>query len=230
MNQDIIEILRGAAAGLTQVIVGHPFDTYKVWRQSGYDLSYGIPYTRLYNGVAAPLVGNTVINSVFFGLSHFLHEHTGNWLISGAIAGTAGSFISNPFDVWKINRQLHKKETKNTVRQNLLRFPMYRGLQYSMLREGPAMALYFYVYHKLRDNYNFHPGLAGAMTGVTGWIVTYPVDVVKTRIQASSTMTLKQALAMGNFWHGLNTVIVRAFIVNGTSFWVYNKLVEKTSK
>ena len=239
MNKDdFIECFRGAASGLTQVIVGHPFDTVKVWLQSPqYNMENAsktikigtltIPYRRLYNGVTAPLLSNSIVNSVFFGISHKVHEYTDNWLVSGAIAGAMGSLVSNPFDVWKINRQIYTKETSNTNIKNLLKFPMYRGLGYSIARESPAMALYFYVYHKLKEEHNISPLVAGAATGLFGWIVTYPVDVIKTRIQSNSANSLKQALSQGNLWRGIMPVLIRAPIVNGASFWVYNYLSEE---
>ena len=230
-------MFRGAASGLTQVIVGHPFDTMKVWLQTPqYNMESAsrtikigtltIPYARLYNGVTAPLVSNSIVNSVFLE-SPTRYEYTDNWLVSGAIAGAMGSLVSNPFDVWKINRQIYTKESSNTNVKSLLKFPMYRGLGYSIARESPAMALYFHIYHKLKDEHNISPLFAGAATGLFGWIVTYPVDVIKTRIQSNSANSLKQALSQGNLWKGIIPVLIRAPIVNGASFWVYNYLLEE---
>ena len=78
---------------------------------------------------------------------------------------------------------------------------MYRGLD-TPLFQSPAMALYFHIYHKLKDEHNISPLFAGAATGLFGWIVTYPVDVIKTRIQSNSANSLKQALSQGNLWKG----------------------------
>ena len=52
------------------------------------------------------------------------------------------------------------------------------------------------------------------------WLITYPIDVIKTRIQ-SEKYNLKNALSKGKFNHGLSYCLLRSFIVNGFSFLVY---------
>jgi len=224
MNKDTFEFFRGAITGISQVIVGHPFDTYKAWKQTNSPLLKNIQYRKLYNGVFPPLLANGFLNSIFFGLTNNFYNQTGNWYISGAGAGLIGAVIANPFDVWKINKQTETKIPRhNSLFVSSMKIAM-RGIIYSMARESTAMAAYFGIYHHIDDNYSVHPALNGAFTGIASWVITYPIDVIKTRIQADYSMTLGEALSLKNYWRGLNFVVLRAGIVNGLSFWVYSNL------
>ena len=70
--------------------------------------------------------------------------------------------------------------------------------------------------------------LAGGMAGICAWIVTYPVDIIKSRIQADMTGKysglwdcLKQSYqesGMMSFTRGLAPTLLRAFPTNAATF------------
>ena len=79
-------------------------------------------------------------------------------------------------------------------------FPLYRGLLATMLREVPFSGLYFGSYHyfclllDVTDGDHFNLSkllLAGGMAGSIATILTYPVDVVKSRYQMDGMGQLK---------------------------------------
>ena len=75
--------------------------------------------------------------------------------------------------------------------------------------------------------------VTGGVCGIFGWLATYPMDVIKTRLQAQDparpTYTgamdcIRKSIAAEGyavFWRGLNATVVRAFPVNGAIFAVY---------
>jgi hypothetical protein len=72
--------------------------------------------------------------------------------------------------------------------------------------------------------------MAGGMSGVVSWVVTYPTDVVKTRIQmdtegkykgvADCIKKIYQTEGSGAFTRGLTPAVLRAFPTNAATFTV----------
>ena len=69
----------------------------------------------------------------------------------------------------------------------------YRGYWITFWREIPGWAFFFGVYEALKHKYN--RVFAGAMAGMSAWLVAIPQDVLKTKIQNSSRkITIKEAM------------------------------------
>lgn len=64
--------------------------------------------------------------------------------------------------------------------------------------------------------------LSGGISGTLSWLVTYPIDTIKSRIQTN--ITFKDALNKGNIFNGLSICLVRTFLVNATGFYAANNL------
>jgi hypothetical protein len=72
--------------------------------------------------------------------------------------------------------------------------------------------------------------MAGGMAGVVSWLVTFPTDVVKTRLQCDVTGKytgavdcIKKTYQMEGpkaFWRGLGSTLIRAFPTNAATFTV----------
>jgi solute carrier family 25 carnitine/acylcarnitine transporter 20/29 len=81
------------------------------------------------------------------------------------------------------------------------------------------------------------PLIAGAVAGVIGWIATFPFDVLKTRLQASTgvsesswRMAHKMYYAEPGgggrvFWRGLVPTLVRAVPVNMAVFGTFESVI-----
>lgn len=75
--------------------------------------------------------------------------------------------------------------------------------------------------------------VAGGLAGVASWVCCYPLDVVKTRLQAQSPDSIRYSGIVdcirksvrdeghGVLWRGLGTAVARAFVVNGAIFAAY---------
>jgi hypothetical protein len=138
---------------------------------------------------------------------------------------------------------------------------LFRGLGTTICREVPGFGIYFFAYELMTrstgDNAEprppvstFHMLLAGGFSGTLSWVLTYPIDVVKSRLQIdgmdgvyrySGFMDcLKksiQAEGYGVMTRGLTSTILRAFPTNAATFtvvtwvirWVDKKHLEDTS-
>ncbi|KAJ9059174.1 hypothetical protein DSO57_1005097 [Entomophthora muscae] len=129
---------------------------------------------------------------------------------------------------------------------------LYRGFLTTLSRDIPSFAGYFATYTGLKSMYLKHSGnpetshlpplyqlLFGGLAGIGCWVVCYPQDVIKSRIQGASlsepapkfSQTVKKLFSEGNsnslksrlkpFLRGATPTIVRAFPANAATFLVY---------
>lgn len=180
--------------------------------------------------------------------------------LGGVGTGALNSLILAPVELVKIRLQLQTKKCVDPQLEGCHRGPIsvaksickteglrgiFRGLTITALRDAPAHGVYFWTYEFMREQ--LHPGcrksseesintmlIAGGLAGVNSWVCCYPLDVLKTRLQAQSPSTgLKYSGIVDCFrksvkndgynvlWRGLRTAVARAFVVNGSVFAAY---------
>ncbi|GAV64490.1 Mito_carr domain-containing protein [Cephalotus follicularis] len=180
--------------------------------------------------------------------------------LGGIGTGALQSIMLTPVELVKIRLQLQDKGSANlrqtvthrgpiSVAKSILRTEglrgMYRGFTITILRDAPAHGFYFSTYEYMKEQ--LHPGcrkcgqeslrtmlMAGGLAGVASWVCCYPLDVIKTRLQAQShSSPLKYNGILDCFhrsvkqegysvlWRGLGTAVARAFVVNGAIFSAY---------
>lgn len=203
------DFFNGLFVGGSQVIIGYPFDTIKTVLQTN---STKIGWGSLYRGVKYPLFSNSIINSALFGINTYTYQLTNSYFVSGAISGFIGAFIICPVEQFKVRAQI-----MSNYRQ-----PLFRALIPTIMRESPAYSLYFGCYHWMRDQ-GYNAFTSGSLVGMLSWLITYPFDIQKTQSQAGVKLDWKCPRA----WHALPITLMRAFVVNGTSFTIYNYLSEE---
>lgn len=220
------EYLYGNFFGISQIIIGYPFDTLKTNIQNGQSIKLFLQNPKfLYRGVTVPLVMTSIGTSIMFGNYEYFCSKTGNNFIGGMITGIIGSFIITPFDYRKnhlqtasrtINSQLHK----SLPLPKLIKL-YYTGLGYTIARETISIPVYFNTYEYLTTVTN--PFLAGGIAGMISWFITYPIDTMKTRKQLNKDKNIKMLdlIKQGNLYNGLTITLIRAFIVNSTCFYIY---------
>jgi len=213
------EFLYGNVVGIVQTCIGHPLDTIKTIYQNGNTLRT-LSIKKLYRGVNYPLISFTLTNGLSFYSNDYFYNNYNNHFISGSISGVLISPIINAFDVYKVKKQL------NLPINNLYRLP-FSGFSATLARESIAMSCYFGTYHYLHDDKKYHPFIAGSIAGSSSWLITYPFDVIKTRIQSGLCNTWKESIIQGNMSRGLTMCLLRSFIVNGFSFMAYEIVKDK---
>ena len=179
--------------------------------------------------------------------------------LAGIGTGALQSLLLSPVDLVKIRLQLQtnfppvKYHGPVSMATSILKKEgirgIYRGLCITVLRDAPAHGVYFWTYEYTREI--LHPGcrntgeetlgtmlFAGGTAGVASWICCYPLDVIKSRLQAQSQMKtdfppakyegivdcFRKSVREEGYrvlWRGLGTAVTRAFVVNGAIFSAY---------
>jgi solute carrier family 25 carnitine/acylcarnitine transporter 20/29 len=128
---------------------------------------------------------------------------------------------------------------------------VYQGIAPTICRNVPAVAGYFGAYEyarrallapgqKLEQLESWKLLTAGSIGGLAYWVLTYPIDVMKSAVQADSCApaerrfkgladVAKQLYAEGGvkrFFKGVTPCLLRAAPANATCFFLYQKTVE----
>ena len=229
----MVDFISGALSGFSQVLVGHPLDTIKTRLQYNKPLTY--KFNKLYRGLKYPLYTSVMVNTLLFKMNNDLNNYTNNYFVSGALTGVGIAFIRNPFELYKVKAQNNIKQIdiKKNIKKNknikniknnfknIIKLN-YRGIGPTLLREISAKSLFFGSYNTMREKSD-NILLIGGLSGFITWSITYPFDVLKTRIQSNDKLTIKTALAQKNMWKGYVPCVIRSFIVNSIGFTVYEE-------
>lgn len=206
------------------------------------------------------MMGLTFINAIVFGVQgnamRWLDEDTPlNQFLAGAAAGTIQCVICCPMELAKTRMQLQGTGEKKSSTRKLYKNSLdclariyqreglrgvNRGMVTTLIRETPGFGVYFLTYDLLTRSLGWEPDdpymipkllFAGGMSGIASWLSTYPVDVIKSRLQADGVggkfqysgimdCTRKSIKREGwrVFTRGLTSTLLRAFPVNAATF------------
>ncbi|XP_029053401.1 mitochondrial basic amino acids transporter-like isoform X1 [Osmia bicornis bicornis] len=204
----------------------------------------------LYRGMSSPVAGVAVVNAIIFGVYGQTQrclsdpESLHSYFIAGALAGIAQSPISCPIELAKTRMQLQKPTGQFSGPLQCLKYTyqqegyrgVFRGFNITLLRETPSFGIYFLTYEALTRTFRSEPIstpymlLAGGIAGSVSWTISYPLDVIKSRIQAidghrytGMIDCLKKSVkteGYGCLYRGLSSTILRAFPTNAVTFAV----------
>eukprot|EP00579_Thalassiosira_antarctica_P005060 CAMPEP_0201881380 /NCGR_PEP_ID=MMETSP0902-20130614/11701_1 /ASSEMBLY_ACC=CAM_ASM_000551 /TAXON_ID=420261 /ORGANISM="Thalassiosira antarctica, Strain CCMP982" /LENGTH=330 /DNA_ID=CAMNT_0048409575 /DNA_START=48 /DNA_END=1040 /DNA_ORIENTATION=+ len=174
--------------------------------------------------------------------------------ICGGVTGIVSSLIICPSEHVKTKLQTQKVSAKVSYRNSFHAAEhiftnhgivgLYRGFSATIARQVPGFIVYFPTYHRLKDYaIQNHFGtqytllasiLSGGISGSVSWAIVYPVDLIKSRIQAlplgcskkerSAVHVAKEVIRQHGWralYRGLGITIMRAFPVNGIIFPTY---------
>ncbi|XP_077286084.1 mitochondrial basic amino acids transporter-like [Arctopsyche grandis] len=256
-----LDFVAGCIGGCAGVVVGHPLDTIKVLMQVEKKHTGIVSCVRdvvakdslrgLYRGVTSPMAGVAFVNAVVFGVYGGVQrrcsepDSLSSHAIAGAAAGLLQSFICSPVELAKTRLQLGCSGTSSQgplaclaeVARREGPSALFRGLGLTAMRDTPAFACYFLTYEALvRRSDGRSPGtirtlMAGGFAGTASWLISFPIDAVKSRIQADG-MTgprmysgaydcLKKSIKAEGpqfLTRGLSAVLLRAFPTNAACF------------
>lgn len=210
--------------------------------------------TGLYRGITSPMAGVALVNAIIFGVYGNIQRRSADpnsirshfW--AGTVAGLAQTVITSPMELAKTRMQLQShlppdaqfKGPLECVR-HIHRIEGVRGLCRGMgitaIRDVPGMASYFVLYEMMIRMSPcpgaFHTLMAGGMAGMLSWVLSCPIDVVKTRLQADGAGSLKmysgiidctvksyRAEGLSFLTRGMSSTLMRAFIMNSVCFYV----------
>lgn len=261
------DYIAGFVAGQFQTLIGHPLDTIKTNQQFKKQSFFKTSSSILKNngikgflkGLSTPLFVSCVGNGLLFGVNGFFKEQLKSKkyikdpinlsFAGGALTGALMGFIVTPFDAIKCNVQLKNNKInsfhflKELYKNNNLCL-LGRGFYPTIIREITGFSLYFgsYEYTKslFKTDSSFSLLFSGAIAGVMAWIINYPIDIIKTRIQTNKNNSMKEAFydiknkstksnlkifaPYKNFYVGLGPCLIRAILVNSVLFYVYETI------
>jgi hypothetical protein len=182
---------------------------------------------------------------------------------AGSAAGVVNALVSVPIDQIKI--RLQADQQKSTVRDSLsIRgtfskvrqiyreagfATLYRGWQLACVKDVMGYALYFFLFEQTKEllirkvsRPNHLPDavsvwFAGGLTGMVGWAVVYPLDVIKSHIQndrygrneprqfataAECVQNLIRSGGLTNLYRGMVPTLMRAFLGHSVLFLAFD--------
>ncbi|KAK6216467.1 hypothetical protein LQW54_003472 [Pestalotiopsis sp. IQ-011] len=224
-------------------------------------------------GTAAPVLGYGALNALLFvsynrseaALNNALNTQNNLWTtwMAGALGGLATWVVSTPTELIKCRAQLSSPPTSSwNITKSVLRNEGIKGLYLggvvTALRDSVGYGFYFWSYElstqmmmsskKQETSFSEDAAkvlLCGGLAGVATWASIFPLDVIKTRVQAQvltsearplmdsrsepgrrlgAVAIAKQAYREGGsrvFFRGLTICSVRAFFVNAIQWAVY---------
>lgn len=222
----------------------------------------------LFKGMSSPMAGVAAVNAIIFGVQGNISRHLKDpeslrsQVIAGSGAGFVQSFVTSPMELLKTRLQIQESSSNISPIECAKRIfkaeginGLFRGQFITIVRDVPAFATYFFTYEYLTQKFSREGELpsapavlmAGGMAGVASWSFTYPIDVIKTRLQCDGLTggalkykgildCAKVSIAeegLGSLTRGLAPTLLRAFPVNAATFavvtWVIRLFPETDS-
>lgn len=163
----------------------------------------------------------------------------------GFIAGTVSRTVTSPLDVVKMLVQVaskggHAGESVAKIWREDGLAGFWRGNVAACVRLGPMSAIKFYANDKLKviigqgkNLTGVQRTVSGAVAGMIAQAITYPLDVVRTRItvnprkytgifQTLGTITSEEGI--GSLWSGLGPTMLGVIAYDGAQFFAYESL------
>lgn len=205
------DYLCGAISGFSQTIVGHPFDTLKILKQTNKPININIK--SLFAGIKYPLFSSSLICSFQFGIYEYYLKKDNNSFYSGFLSGLIISPLCFLWDIGKIKNQTNQTFFIKNILQE-------KGLFMTSARDSIALSIYFGTFEKVKEN-NISSFTGGAIAGVTNWTITYPLDVIRSR-QIANKIDIIDAIKIKNYWRGYTSCMIRAMLVNSVGLSIYD--------
>jgi len=210
-----------------------------------------------YKGVNSPLITSPMITAMMFGTYETTKRTLGfhsaddmsfsQVLLAGAITGVVFATGITPIDLVKCRLQMEgtgkKVHTTGTIQmtRNIIRTEgfqgMFRGLGITLLRDIPACAvqlasyeMYKRMFKSMKVDHSLGNFLSGGLCTFTCWIVSYPMDIVKTQLQVKTgergriretAKRIWKSRGLMGFWQGITPTLARALVAGSFNFFAF---------
>ena len=210
MNEHMVALMAGGAAGMTVDVVLFPLDTLKTRLQSSQGFIKAGGFRGIYNGLSAAAVGSAPGAALFFMTYEKCKSTFGGrdtpatsspsplappvvHMISASVGEVMACLVRVPTEVVKQRMQAGMYDSitstvVGTVRQGGY-FGLYSGFGITIMREVPFSLIQFPLYEYLKKRFagTSEPNassaaMAGSISGAIAASATTPLDVLKTRL------------------------------------------------
>lgn len=205
----------GISSGFIQTLISYPFDTIKTWNQNK-NICKTPKYSikNLYSGIKYPLIQTPLSVGCGFFINENIYNKCNNVYISSFCAGLGNVILFAPLDYYRINLQQQQKPNF---------YKCYKNFPILITRDIPSSIILLSSYKKFRDN-NFYIPISGGLSGLITWTIIFPLDTIKTRLQANTTLKISDVIKIGNLYNGYRITCFRAAFVNSIGFYIFELL------
>eukprot|EP00834_Sanchytrium_tribonematis_P002434 NODE_75_length_23955_cov_0.435069.p11 type:complete len:266 gc:universal NODE_75_length_23955_cov_0.435069:7506-8303(+) len=235
------ELFCGSIAGMVAKIVEHPLDTIKTRQQTtGHSISsisksiFKEHWKSIYKGLSFPLFGAIIENASLFGMYEIGYKQTNNFYLAGGFAGFCTSFLLTPIELVKVKCQVntlhyHNYDAFQVIKQIYKDKTWYNGHLATCVKETFGGMIWFGAYHAYISNKSkpttLDYFLGGCIAGISYNLLLYPVDVIKSKRQATGMPLwniVKATLSSRKkMFTGLTMSLMKSIPSSGCTFLVY---------
>lgn len=241
-----MDFLPGFCAGISRVLISHPFDYARLYLQTNKYSSFSSFFkenkiTSLYRGVGVPLIILPIDRAIQFRIYEYLNNRNVSPFLSGSICGCISVLFNLPASYIGNNYVLNRNET-NLVHytRKILKNPLqlYNGFKPEFARSTLATSIYLGTYGKMRELYGNDTRqsmINGAFAGWSTWSVTYPIESIKVEQQLKNrdiTQILKERVSkygIFNLWKGISPIYIRTLPSSIIGMVVYEEVKKHIS-
>ncbi|KAF8126273.1 mitochondrial carrier [Boletus edulis] len=215
----------------------------------------------LYKGMASPLFGIAGVNSLLFAayvaskrlVSPFPDLSIKQIALAGGMAGAVNAILASPVEMFKVRMQgqygsASDKRLRTVVREMWKEWGFTKGIMrgywVTVAREIPAYAGFYSAFEFSKRQFQGIYGqqipvwallASGSTGGIAYWLSSYPLDVIKSRVQLRPTPPtsrpwtyineeLRAIISEGGFkglFRGLSPSLLRSIPAAGSTFAAY---------
>jgi solute carrier family 25 carnitine/acylcarnitine transporter 20/29 len=254
------KLLASMVAGGTTILLTQPFDVIKTRLQisspktraasSAYSIITTEGIHALWKGTLPSFVALMPYNFAFTFYEIFKRSLATQvsmspnalMFLSGSLTGVVNAVLVTPLDRIRVMQQAnttgHTRSARAVYREVGMR-GLYKGFNASLLEEALGSGLYYLVFdHALSSQVsNFKLMTAGGFAGVAYWAAVFPIDCIKTRMQADCLKTPQYSSALDclrqtvrsdgvlALYRGFMPVILRTMPANAIFIVLYGNLL-----
>lgn len=212
----------------------------------------GWQISALYRGFWPPLAGSLFFRSYVFSVYGFVYTaldkaradaydpraSIAHVFVAGSVAGLARAAVESPLELLKTQQQRARTHGQQSwpAGRTLPPWRMWRasltGYSATAARNMPMISAFFTLTEIANQCSVFmreHPFVRGSSVSVVAWAIVWPLDVVKTRMQARELGSVRagfwrecvEVYRGGALYRGFVPGALRAFFANGAGMYVY---------
>lgn len=172
-QSEINKFIPGFTMGIVRSTISHPFEMLKLKSQMGINDNI---FKNLYKGLHLSIISNSIERGIqFYYFDKF--KKNNNIFISSLYSSLISTSISLPYNIILLKKNI-LKDTIHVGRPILFKSGM---LEYKRNILGSTIFLYSYDTFK---NNNIPFQIAGVLSSIIVWGITYPIDNIKNQIIA----------------------------------------------
>lgn len=242
-----VDAVAGFCAGAACTLIFQPLDTVLTRQQyaGASSMEAAAAVLRRGGGLAlwrgaTPLIALVPVQNALLMVGYGVGERWGRRVdqrssapvfVGGCAGGFLQAFVASPFELAKVRRQLFGRPPYHMALAT-------RGLHATVHRDVIPHGVWFWVYAECKRVYGDDAAAtmaSGAVAAAVAWVVGYPADVLKTRIQGSPKhLSLARAArdllareppgvvpVVRALYRGLGLKLLRAVPASAANFSVY---------